>query len=92
MVKKEYNFFIRYLKDKGLYAEFFKEIKRQPDRRSNVPFKKYCEGIASTDILMNCICWGDARLTDLWKEQWYKYDEFFLKKYNEYAEINNKNT
>jgi hypothetical protein len=91
MDKKEYNFFIRYLKDQGLYTEFFKEIKRQPDRRYDVPFKKYCERIASTNILMDCICWGTARLS-LWGEQWHKYNNFFEKNYTKYEKINSKNT
>ena len=91
MDKKEYNFFIRYLKDQGLYIEFFMEIKRQPYRRLGIPFKKYCERISSTNILMNCICWATARQS-LWREQWHKYNKFFEKNYTKYAEINSKTT
>lgn len=93
MNKTEYNFFIRYLKENGLYTEFFREIKRQHNRnrRNNIPFKKYCKVIKSISILMNCIHWESARKR-IWREQWYSYNRFFSNNYYNYAKNNSKNT
>jgi hypothetical protein len=94
MTKTEYNFFIRYIKEIGLYSEFIKEIKRQPSRRYNKPLKEYCKKIHSTQIIMNCIEWSEAR-KKIWQKCWVEYQNYFLKNYNEYLlyeKFNSKNT
>lgn len=93
MDKTEFNFFIRFLKENKIYTEFVKEVKRQPLRRYNKPLKEYCKEIHSTQILMNCINWGEAR-KKIWQIYWNEYKNYFSNNYNEflYEKLNCKNT
>lgn len=85
MTKTEYNFFIRYIKEIGLYSEFIKEIKRQPSRRYNKPLKEYCKKIHSTQIIMNCIHWPTA-VHNIWHRKYNEYIDFYKKHFNDYVD------
>ena len=86
LTKEDYNFFIRYLKEKGLFSEFCYEIRRQIRRRQCAKFQKsiYARLKSSTQILMDYINWTEARYKDEngcngWAKIYHDYVTFKLK-------------
>jgi hypothetical protein len=80
--KKEVNFFIRFLKDKGLYYAFLKDLRRsEPLGKDN--FHKFIKERGngySAYIIMDCILWSESLFTK-WQDMYHEYIEFFSKEY-----------
>ena len=84
--KKQYSFFMRYLKEKGLYHAFMRDYRLQQDKRiGGMSLRDYTFGNlhSTVDILMNVICWGEAEYRQ-WGEEYRRYENFFTENYKEY--------
>ena len=83
---KQYAFFIRYLKERGLYHAFLRDYRLQQQKRiGGRSLRDYTfKFLSSTvEILMNVICWGEAEYR-LWGDEYRRYESFFLENYKEY--------
>ena len=73
--RKNIKLFNRYLKERGLFTEFWREAKRQEDERLHMPtfvyLKKY-NNLPPEEFIMDLICWTKCRLmNNFWH---YEYD------------------
>ena len=82
MEVRELKFFIRYLKERGLYSAFVRDARRQQDERLNgIPFHEYIRGMKnSTDILMDVVYWAESEYS-YWQNVYYDYKLYFRKNY-----------
>lgn len=80
MEARELKFFIRYLKERGLYSAFVKDARRQQNERLHgIPFQKYIRGMRdSTEILMNVVNWGASEYR-YWHNVYDDYKSYFRK-------------
>lgn len=83
MEARELKFFIRYLKERGLYSAFVKDARRQQNERLHgIQFQKYIRGMKkSTDILMNVVNWGTSEYLN-WHSVYDDYELYFKEKYH----------
>jgi hypothetical protein len=82
MEARELKFFIRYLKERGLYSAFVKDARRQQDERLyGIPFQKFIRGLSdSTEILMHVVNWGASEYR-YWQNVYDDYKSYFREKY-----------
>lgn len=78
MPKKEFAYFIRYLKDKGLYSQF-KHFAYQLERRSNLSFNEYLEKTEknSAQILLECILLEPTGISGIWHSAYLEYRKIY---------------
>ncbi len=78
MPKKELAYFIRYLKDKGLYSQF-KHFAYQLERRSNLSFNEYLEKTEknSVQILLECFLWDTIEISYIWHSAYLEYHKIY---------------
>lgn len=83
MEDRELKFFIRYLKERGLYSAFVKDARRQQDERLyGIPFQKFIRGLSdSTKILMHVVNWGASEYR-YWHNVYDDYKSYFREKYH----------
>jgi hypothetical protein len=80
--KEELKFFIRFLKDKGLYYAFLKDLRRsEPFGKENFhQFIDRAESGGSTNIIMNCILWVESLFPN-WHDIYSEYANYFYDEY-----------
>jgi len=83
MTQKEHNFFIRYLKENGLFSDFCYEIRNQPYRRRNEPYLAEIKRLSTSNrIILALIGWADSRLGNHhWGDIFRAYSDYYLKNY-----------
>ena len=82
MEARELKFFIRYLKEQGLYYAFVSDARRQQNERLHgIPFHEYIRGMKnSTNILMIVVNWRESEYK-YWHTVYYDYKKYFEKNY-----------
>jgi hypothetical protein len=79
MTIAQYNFFIRYLKERGLYTAFLKDARKFPDRRYYAPIKQYLlDDAPQGEEIMRLIHWSSASWCG-WSNEYHNYKEFLRK-------------
>ena len=76
MTDEEFKVFKRYLKERGLYNEFFRQTRAHANRRCGWTIKdfigKHC---SAGEEIMRLITWSEAKWR-YWNEEYTKYREF----------------
>lgn len=76
MTDEQFKVFKRYLKERGLYSEFFRQAKAHSDRRLGLTIKGYIDRHCTAgEEIMGLITWSEARWGH-WNEEYIKYREF----------------
>ena len=79
MTIAQYNFFIRYLKERGLFTAFLRDAMMFPDRRNNEPIKQHLlDNIQQGEEIMRLILWFDASWSG-WGNEYRNYNKFLSK-------------
>jgi hypothetical protein len=79
MTIAQYNFFVRYLKERGLYTAFLRDAMTFPDRRNNAPIKQHLlDNIPQGEEIMKLILWSAASWSG-WSNEYNNYNEFLRK-------------
>lgn len=78
MTKDDFRLFNRYLKEIGLYANFWREVRKQPERTGTIAPKEYSLKLCSHlhDLIMNLIQWDRTRLPGIWNKIYYDIQNF----------------
>lgn len=83
MEARELKFFIRYLKERGLYSAFTKDARMQQNvRLHGIPFQEYIRKMKeSTSILMVIVNWRESEYSG-WHGVYDDYQLYFREKYH----------
>ena len=80
MLDKNSKVFFRYLKERGIYTAFLKEVRKQPERREYRPIKESISSLVNRNLesepLMNLINWSNAEL-EIWRNEYHYAIEIF---------------
>ena len=84
MTEIQYKLFKRFLKERGIYIDFFKEARKQPYRRTSfddqeIPINEFIKDhTRATEGIMNLIGWADSRMgSNFWSYEYNMYCKFF---------------
>ena len=76
MTDEQFKVFKRYLKERGLYSEFFRQAREHADRRPNLTLLKYIyHHCMAGEEIMGLITWSEAKWR-YWSQEYTKYRKF----------------
>lgn len=76
MTDEQFRLFKRYLKERGLYSEFFRQARVHSDRRLGVTIKVYIDSHCTAgEEIMGLITWSEAKWR-YWNVEYAKYRTF----------------
>jgi len=76
MTDEQFKVFKRYLKERGIYSEFFRQAKAHSDRRLGLTIKGYIDRHCTAgEEIMRLITWSEAKWGH-WSEEYTKYRKF----------------
>ena len=76
MTDEQFKVFKRYLKERGLYSEFFRQARVHADRRPCLTIKGFIERHCTAgEEIMGLITWSEAKWR-YWNEEYAKYRAF----------------
>ena len=82
--KIELSFFKRFLKNKGLWNAFKKDV-RKSEKFYKIPLRKFLnlENASSKNILMDCVLWCESDFRE-WGDMYIQYEKYFSENYEDY--------
>ena len=76
MTDDEIKLFKRYLKERGIYSDFLREIKKYPERRVGLSIKYAFKSITTvSEPMMDFISWNCAK-NQIWQHEYHMYRDF----------------